>query len=139
MRTIRIMKLCFIFYGAVLILVVYRMPVRERQPVSISFQLMISLLALASLAFGFSGPRVIKKMAERSAGRGRRSAPEKQWMSRCVLSMAAFMACSLYGVVLHFTGAHVYDVVLLAAGLLALIVWRPEPAPGADDGTIQYF
>jgi len=53
--------------------------------------------------------------------------------------MAAFMACMLYGVVLHFTGAHVSDVILMAAGLIALILWKPERPPGAEEGGIERF
>jgi hypothetical protein len=138
-RTIRIVRLSFIGYGVLLIFVLYRVPATARQPISPSFELAISVIALMSLAFGFSGPRLMKRIAEKSGRRVQLPAPEKQWMSRGLLSMASFMACALYGVVLHFTGAHLSSVILVAAGLLALILWRPEPLPATEDEAIRRY
>lgn len=137
-RTLRIIKSGLIVYGALVFFVVFRLPAKP-QPPNRPFELIISAFALASLVFGFTGPRAMRRMAEKSKA-ALRSTPEKQWMARNILSLASFVACMLYGVVLHFTGAGaaIADI-LIGAGMVALIVWKAEPLPISSDGSITQY
>jgi len=139
-RIIRIMKICFLVYGASLILVVYRVPAKVRHPPNSSFELAISLVAIVNVALGFFPPQFLSKLTARSSASQRASTPLQLWMTRSVSSMALFLSCVLFGLVLHFVGAQLHLVELLfTVGLLSLLFWSPGTPPGTEDEAINRF
>jgi hypothetical protein len=135
MLTVKTLKISFIVAGLLFLYLVFKLPPNNTAPPQPAFELIVSAIALINVALGF----ILPGFMVRAALRGQSSAqppatPIQRWMSGCVLSLALFQSCNLFGLVLHFVGARVLIVEsLFAVGLLAMLFWSPG-APPADEG-----
>jgi hypothetical protein len=114
--------------------IVFKGPPKVTAPPQPAVELVISGIAFTNVALGFVLPGFIARAALRSQSNNQPSTPIQRWLSGCVLSVALFESCNLFGLVLHFIGARVLIVEsLFAAGLLAVLIRSPG-APPAEEG-----
>jgi hypothetical protein len=134
-RTIRITKRGFIAFGVLLIYVMVRSPAPPQASPNPTFELAITFVALANVAIGFLAPRLFGFARKRTTQSQSRSDAIGQWMQVSLVSLACFNACTLFGFVLHFVGSRILFVeITFAAGLISLLVWRPQATPTTEDG-----
>ena len=135
LRVVRILKISFIVAGLMFLYVIFKIPRNGTAPPQPSFELIISAVALTNVLLGFVLPGFIARTANRGQSSARPpTSPIQSWMSGCVISLALFQSCNLFGVVLHFVGARVLVVeALFSAGLLAMLFWSPGTPP-VDEG-----
>lgn len=131
----RILRIFFIVSSLLFLYIVFTMPSKATMPPQPALELIISAFALTNVVLGFILPGFLAKAARRAqSNAGPRTPPIQRWMSGCILSLAFFESCNLFGVVLHFVGARALVVEsLFAAGLLAMLFWSPG-APPIDEG-----
>ena len=135
-RVIRIMRISFVVFGLLLVYIVIKLPAQPQVPPDPAFELAITALGLVEIVAGFFAPRFLLALAKRAPQTAAKATPAKQWLSANIVSLACFDACMLFGLVLHFVGAHPRFVELLVgAGLAALILWRPGTPPTEEEGT----
>lgn len=138
-RVIQILRISFVVFGLFLVYIVVKIPAQPGTPPDPAIELAITALGLIEIVAGLFAPRVLQSLAKRAPQTAPKAAPLKQWFSANVISLACFDACMLFGLVLHFVGASPHLVVLLiGAGLAALILWRPGAPPTENSaGPIQ--
>jgi len=134
-RIVGILKISFIVSGLLFLYIVFKIPPKATLSPQPAFALVISAIALTNIVLGFVLPGFLARNALRGqSGMRQPTTPIQRWMSNCVLSLAFFESCNLFGLVLHFVGARVLIVEsLFAAGLLAMLFWSPG-APPTEEG-----
>jgi hypothetical protein len=136
-RVIQIMRICFVVYAILLTYLVIKMPAQPQAPPNPAFEWFVTGLALFDIAAGFYARRVLRWMVKRSPQSAPKPPPAKQWMTANILSLALFISCGLFGLVLHFVGADVRFVeILLGVCLASLILWRPGTPPAENEGNL---
>jgi hypothetical protein len=129
-RTIRIIRSCFLVYVALLVYVVFKLPAHPHQPPGPAFEAAITVLGIASIWTGFYLPRRLRRIAERRLQAAPRETLLKRWFAFDVVSLASFLACVLYGFVLHILGAHnALAGLLFGAGIASMLIWSPGTPP----------
>lgn len=127
LRLIRTIKFAFIIFGLLLIFIVIRIPVPLGPSPNPAFEIAIIIVALTSIVVGFFAPRFFSWLVTRTSQGQAQSTRLNQWMQVNLVSLACFDACLLFGFVLHVLRARVQLVeIALAAGMIALIVWKPQ-------------
>lgn len=127
----RTLKLAFIGSGLLFIFLVIRLPAKSPHSAPPAIELVMTIVAFACVFAGFFVPRVVRRAQPFQDRPG--STALNQWMSMTVLSLAFFQACILFGFVLHLVGARAPFVdVLLAAGIISLLIWSPQPPPASN-------
>lgn len=125
-RSMNIIRLCIVVYGIFLIYLVFKLPVHPETLPTPTFELFVTSIALFDVVVGFYSRRVLRWIASRSPQRTPPPSPVRQWFAANILSLAFFISCMLFGLVLHFVGARPkLTYLLLGVGLASLIVWRP--------------
>ena len=134
-RALRIMTVIFLVYSVLLVYRVMKMQVHLHEPVNSAFEIAIGTIALLCIVAGFYAPRALPRLAERRFPNAPTAIRLKQWTMANVLSMSCFMGSIMFGVVLHFVGAHAWLVgVLFGAGIASLAFASPGTPPVEDDG-----
>ena len=134
-RMIRILRICFVVYVFLLIYLVIKLPARPQAPPNPAFGLIVTILALIDVVLGFFAQDLLRWTVKRSPQSAPKPNPAKQWMSANIVSLALFVSCGLFGLVLHFVGAHVRFVeILFGVSLASLILWRPGTPPTENEG-----
>lgn len=129
-----VMKLAFIISALLFFYVAFTIPTQAQQPATPAFQLAITVIALAADIVGFFTGGTNGWLMRRTANR-QGVTPLKQWFAGNILSLACFEACTLFGMVLHFTGARVRLAELLfAVGIASTALWKPGTPPAANEG-----
>lgn len=132
-RAIRIMRVAFVVFGVFVIYLVVRIPPPSHSTPNLTFELVITFVALANVVIGFFAPRFLGRV-RKPITQNPQSNPIDRWMRVSLVSLACFNACMLFGFVLHFMGAAVpYVVIPTAAGLVSLLVWKPQAMPATED------
>lgn len=135
-RVIQIVRISFVVFGLLLAYIVVKIPAQPGPSPAPAFELAITALGLFEIVAGLFAPRVLQALAKRAPQTATKATPAKQWLSANLVPLACFDACMLFGLVLHFLGARPHLVVLLiGAGLAALILWRPTAPPTENDGS----
>ena len=130
--TMRVLKFAFIASVVMFFYIVVTLPAAPKQPLDPKVGLLITILALTNIAFGFGARRLVDRPARAAA-----STPLKRWMTAGVLSLAFFESCPLFGLALHFLGATLRHVeILFAAGLLSMLFWSPGSPPPAENADL---
>ncbi len=81
-----------------------------------------TILATKLLLRAPSNPQIVSK-----------STPIKRWFTAHLIRMAFSVAVSLYGVVLHTTGApNSLALSLIGLGLVLILFWSPGEIPGVN-------
>jgi uncharacterized protein YneF (UPF0154 family) len=129
-RNVQMMRLAFIGFGVMLMLLAYKMPAQELSAADSSMELVITVVALVDVLIGFFLPRTIAKTAAKNAQTNPQISPQKGWMTGCILGLAFFQSCNLFAFTLHLLGARSPIVALLfTVGTLSMIVWNPGKPP----------
>jgi hypothetical protein len=130
------MRITFVVFGLLLVYIVVKIPAQPGPAPAPAFELAITALGLFEIVAGLFAPLVLRRLANRAPQTAPKAPPAKQWLSANIVTLACFDACMLFGLVLHFVGASPHLVVLLiGAGLAALILWRPGAPPTDNDGS----
>ena len=133
----RVMKIVFIVSGVLFFFVALKLPNNTSQPPMPKIQLLLTVLALSNVVFGFNTRRIIRG-AKGTSEDVPTSIQLKRWMSAGVVSLAFFESCILFGFVLHFLGAPFWRVELLfGVGLIAMLFWSPGTPPGTEGNSLQ--
>ena len=133
----RVMKIVFIVSGVLFFFVALKLPNNASQPPTSKIQLLLTVLALSNVVFGFNTRRIIRG-AKGTSEDVPTSIQLKRWMSAGVVSLAFFESCILFGFVLHFLGAPFWRVELLfGVGLIAMLFWSPGTPPGTEGNSLQ--
>jgi len=133
----RVMKIVFIVSGVLFFFVALKLPNNASQPPTPKIQLLLTVLALSNVVFGFNARRIIRG-AKGTSEDVPTSIQLKRWMSAGVVSLAFFESCILFGFVLHFLGAPFWRVELLfGVGLIAMLFWSPGTPPGTEGNSLQ--
>jgi hypothetical protein len=133
--TMRVIKYSFVACAFMFIYVAITLQVQPHQPVSQPFEIAITFAGLASVLGGFVLPRFSFQAADRSLQNSSAEAQLKRWTSKCVLSLALFEACILFGLMLRYLGGRVRLVELLfGVGIAAEVIWSPGTPPGPESG-----
>ena len=134
-RMIRILRICFVVYVFLLIYLVIKLPARPQAPPNPVFGFIVTTLALIDVVLGFFAKDLLRWTIKRSPQSAPKPTPAKQWMSANIVSLALFVSCGLFGLVLHFVSARVIFVeVLFGVSLASLILWRPGTPPTENEG-----
>lgn len=132
-RVVKVLKISFVVSGLLFILIAFRIPARPTTPPDPLVEVIVSLVALTNIALGFFLPGLVSRAAGRRLTNTQASTPLQRWVSGCILSLAMFMSCCLFAVVLHFIGARVRIVeILFAFGMLSIVFWKPGTPPTED-------
>jgi hypothetical protein len=130
------MRISFVVFGLLLIYIVLKIPAQPQNPPDHTIELAITALGLLEIVAGVLAPRFLQGLAKRSPQTAPQSTPAKQWFSARVVSLACFVACMLFGFVLHSIGAQPRLVAfLIGAGLAALVLWQPGTPPAENEGS----
>jgi len=131
-----VLKLSFIVSMLLFLYVTFKVPTQADQPVTPAFELAITIVALTTDMVGFFARGLLGRMMKRAWANRPEVTPLSQWLTGNMVSLACFEACALFGMVLHFTGAHLRLVELLfGVGIISLVLWRPGTPPAGNDGT----
>ena len=133
-RQMRIIEFCFVVFGLLLIYLMIKIPAQSKGSVNPAFELVVTLIALVSVAMGFLAPRFLEQIASRTPQSQPRVTPLKRWTTVNLLSLSFFNACNLFGFVLHSVGGRVQLVeIVFAAGMISLLLWNPGNPPAAEE------
>ena len=133
--TMRILKYAMVVSAFLFIYVAVTVPVQPGPPAAQPFEIVITLVALASVAGGFVIPRIFFQARNSTPQESPTQAQLQRWFSKGVMSLACFEACILFGLVLHFVHARVWLVeFLFGLGIVAELVWSPGAPPVAGAG-----
>ena len=134
----RVMKIVFIVSGVLFFFVALKLPNNASQPPTPKIQLLLTVLALSNVVFGFNAKRLVARGADAPPKNVPVSTQRGQWMTAGVVSLAFFESCILFGFVLHFLGAPFWRVELLfGVGLIAMLFWSPGTPPGTEGNSLQ--
>ena len=129
-RVIKIVRICFVVYVLLLIYRVLKFPVQPQLSPNSAFEWIVTALALFDVVAGFYAARVLQWMVRRVPQTAPQPTPAKQWMTTSIISLALFISCGLFGLVLHFVGSRdQFAEILLGVSLASLILWRPGTPP----------
>lgn len=136
-RNVRMMRLVFIGFGILLMILAYKLPTQTLSTTSASMELVITLVALVDVLIGFLVPRYITRAAVRTSQTNPKVSPQRGWMTGCILGLAFFQSCNLFGFTLHLLGARTPFVALLfTVGTLSMIVWNQGKPPAVVQNAI---
>jgi hypothetical protein len=134
-RLMFVLKLSFIVSMLLFFYVTFMVPTHVDQPITPAFELAIIIVALTADVVGFFARGLLSRMMKRAWAKRPEITPVSQWLTGNMVSLACFEACTLFGMVLHFTGAPVRLVEFLCSvGIISLVLWRPGTPPAGSDG-----
>lgn len=134
-RTLRVMQIVFVAYILLLFWILHLLPAAPGPHSMSPLAWTIVCIALLSGVFGFVLQSWILRVPIRPAPTHPQSAsknsPLRRWFAGHVIRMSFSLAVSLYGVILHSTGAPDSAVFSLAGlGLILILFWKPGEIPG---------
>lgn len=134
-RTLRIMQIVFVAYILLLFWILHMLPTAPAPHSMSPFAWSIVCVALLSGVLGFVLQswilRVPIRPAPTSSQSASRNSPIRRWFAGHVIRMSFSLAVSLYGVILHSTGAPNSAVFsLVGLGLILILLWKPGEIPG---------
>lgn len=129
MRTLRIVQVVFVAYILLLFWMLRLLPAgpgpHSMTPVAWS----IVCIALLSAVLGFVLQSWVLR-APASPQAVSKSSPIRRWFAGHVIRMAFSLAVSLYGLILHSTGApNSAAASLMGLGLILILFWSPGDVP----------
>lgn len=131
-RQLRILQILYIVFILACFWLVHYLPGNPSQKVSFLFEGLLVVCAVYSAAIGFWMQRWLARTGIRPGRPVSQSAPLQRWRAGHILRLATAVAVSLWGFVLHFSGGAFWLVdVLVGAGLVLLLIWRPGVSPKA--------
>ena len=133
----RVMKYAFLVSMFLFIYVLYvlsKVPAPSLPPVSQPLELALTVVGLACIAMGFVLPRFLDRTVQQAPQSEPLAVQRGRWMTKGVISLACFEACTLFGFMLNRLGGRLWLVELLfGAGIVAMLFWSPEPPPRAEE------
>lgn len=134
MRLMRVLKYSFFGIGLLLIYIVIRIPAPSHPAPNPAFSLAVIAVALTIIALGFFVPRFLRKAVNGNSQNRPESTPLNRWMSLNLFSLACFDGSMLFGFVLHLLNAPARLAwIATAAGIIAILIWKPIPLPTTEE------
>lgn len=133
----RVVKYCFVVSGILFVYIAFKILTPPQHEASQPIQIAITAAGLWSVASGFYFPRWISRRVEARSRTLPVEEQVKRWKAMCILSLAYFESCILFGLVLHLLGGrNVLVGSLMGAGIAAELIWNPGKPPGAESGEL---
>lgn len=131
----RVIKYSFVVAAFFFVYVAFKVLAPPPRPVSQTLQMAIAFVGITSVIAGFFVPRLLLRAAEGAAQNVPAQTRLQRWFTSCIVSLAFFEACVLFGVVLHQLGGRASLVGLLfGVGIAAELFLTPGEPRGTDDG-----
>ena len=114
--------LCFWFAGS--------LPSNHSGRATTVVQVLMVLVAIWSAESGFWVQRYLARWGNRPTRSVRSSTPLRRWRAGHLFRLASALSVSLWGLVLHQIGGSAWLAdILIGAGLVLLLIWRPGVSP----------
>ena len=131
-RTIRVLQFGFLFFGFLIVYLIFKLPSRAPAAINPTAEMVIALFAMGVLILGWSGRGLSRKLVSL----GPLATPLSAWFTGNVFGLACVNACLLFGFVLHSMGARTRVVeLLIGAAMLSFLFWMPGKAPASEPGS----